>query len=256
MQNIAQNIAGFCITDINAKHFGQRVKKSFKYFHPNINFYLCTPETVLDLLPSFNWPIKDNGQKLNYNQARIPMILSLKQHYNYDKIIMFDGDTLIVGYLDEIINDNNHDVYGSLNIKSFHGDEYLNLGVTAFRSNSFLEYFANNLTKNFMYEKYKNEQLIFNLLCGTLERDKHIFKEHPFNIKIVDKENVYYNERSRQYWKNITIKNNVLYCNNRIIKVLHWAGGGKDFINNKLTHPDFSNKVKIFLNKITKTKDF
>ena len=45
-------------------------------------------------------------------------------------------------------------------------------------------------------------------------------------------------------------------CNNRIIKVLHWAGGGKDFINKKLTHPDFSNEVKTFLNKITNTKDF
>jgi hypothetical protein len=252
-----QKIAGFCITDQKTTHFGKRVKNSFLYFHPDIDFLLETPKSISNTLNNFKWPVRDNGKPLNYNQARIHMVLEIKKQYKYDLVIMFDGDTVIVDRLEEIIEESkDFDVFGSLNVRSFHGDKYLNLGVTGFKNNSFLTLYAEALQKEEMYKNYKNEQIIFNLLCGTLERDKEISLQNPFSIKTIDKDKVYYNERSRKYWKDMVVKNNKLFCNNRIVKVLHWAGGGKNFQINKKTHPDFKPEVRDYLNKITQTKDF
>jgi hypothetical protein len=73
---------------------------------------------------------------------------------------------------------------------------------------------------------------------------------------VVDAEKVYYNERSREHWKDLKVcSDGKLRTHGRIVKVLHWAGGvGR--MENKLSSADFSDEVRLHLNRLTSTTDF
>ena len=71
---------------------------------------------------------------------------------------------------------------------------------------------------------------------------------------IVDKEGCYYNETSKDFWGTMKVIGDEIIANGRVVKGLHWAGGGT--MSNKYSHPAFGQDVRVFLNKVTGTKDF
>jgi hypothetical protein len=245
--------AAFCLLDENPWHFGERLKNSFEYFHKDIPFYLCHPNHMKDIIgPTYNWP-KRNGVDLHLNAARIEMLLQLKKAYEYDIIMMFDADVVVTSYLDEFLS-TDYDIAGSLNVERFPGDKFMNMGVTSVANNSFIELWADKMKDDHYMNTYGNEQEIMNVLCGTLGRDNHIFAKRPWKVKAVDKNNVYYNERSRNYWGEISIRNDQMYCNGRQLKVMHWAGGTG--FGARWSCKVFSQETRLHLNKITNTTDF
>ena len=91
----------------------------------------------------------------------------------------------------------------------------------------------------------KSNQVHFNHLCDS----------GRYTVETVDAENVYYNERSREHWKDLIVTDKGMFCNDRQVKVLHWAGGVPR-MEDKLSSSDFSDDVREALNGLTNTTDF
>lgn len=216
-------------------HLANRVKNSFNYFHPDIPFYIFTPEDEEKIL----------GDKIPPATRLLSIVLRLRfiPHLfkQYDVIFFFDVDVVIASKLDEFLTVD-YDLATSLNIARTPEDTYYNAGVFAVRSKEFIqEWFR--LTYDFKSG------------FGCQSAFNHLAHNGKYKVKVVDKENCYYNERSRPYWGSIVIENGKLFCDKRQLKVLHWAGGSSA-LPSKLSCKRFSKETREFLNKVTKTTDF
>jgi hypothetical protein len=161
---------------------------------------------------------------------------------DFDGVIYLDADTVVAGRLAEFL-EGDYDVAGSLNLEELTDEkEYLNAGVNAIRSREFCDEWTDLM---YQPDSGPSNQVYFNQLARC----------DRYRLKVVDREDVYYNETSRPHWKKIQRNNGFLECNGRVIKVLHWAGGiGR--MEDKLSSKDFSDDVREFLNDVTETKDF
>jgi ADP-heptose:LPS heptosyltransferase len=228
-----KRICAFTIADNELTHrLSRRVRNSFNKFHPDIPFIVFDCNDEKEIFGE----VKDSACACKAFEIRPRLCEKLLKEY--DCVIYLDADTVVTDRLDEfLIMD--YDVAGSLNI----GDiKYLNAGVSALTS---LE-FAKEWTE-LMYKPNQggSNQVPFNQLANS----------GRYRLKIVDEKNVYYNERSRPYWKELRVDGDKLVCNNRIVKVLHWAGGVSR-MEEKLSSKDFSDEVRKFLDCLTYTKDF
>ncbi len=218
-----------------AKHLASRVKHSFNYFHPDIPFFIFTPNDEEKIL----------GNKIPPATGLLSIVLRLRfipyLLKQYDVIFFFDVDVVIASKLDEFLAVD-YDLASSLNIARTSGDDYFNAGVFAVKS------------KEFMQEWFK---LTYDFKSGFACQSafNHLAHNGKYKVKVVDKENCYYNERSRPYWGNIVISENQLFCNKRHLKVLHWAGGSSA-LTSKLSCKRFNKETREFLNKVTGTTDF
>jgi len=230
----AKRVVAFTIADDElTHHLARRVRTSFEKFHPGIPFYIYDCEDEERIL----------GEKRESACACKAFELRprLCEHLlkDFDCVIYLDADTVVCDRLDEFL-EMDYDVAGSLNIG---GATYLNAGVAAVMSSEFCKEWT-----ELMYRPNagKSNQAYFNNLAFS----------GRYRLKIVDDKDVYYNERSREYWKELRLnEDGKLVCNNRIVKVLHWAGGvGK--MEQKLSSADFSDEVRHTLNALTDTEDF
>jgi len=221
-------------------YLAKRLEQSFKYFHPDIPFIICTLEKELEVFGNnFIFPYGNKASNLR---------LRFLNHYlnKFDTVFWFDADTVVTGKLKEFLNVN-YEIAGSLNVKKENNFLYMNTGVCSIAYKPFAEEWL---------RKCKDKEYIIS--HGFEQHEKqdifnNIIKKNKYIFKCVDLENNYYNERSRPYWDKITIDSDKLTCNNRNLKVMHWAGG---FDSHKISYFGFNKEVREFLNKITKTTNF
>ena len=227
--------AAFTIADSPITHrLAKRVKTSFEHFHPDVPFYVFDVRDEKKILGQ----VRQSACACKAFEIR-PRLLSYLLK-DFDGVIYLDADTVVTAPLDEFLA-GDYEVAGSLNIDGF-GQNFLNAGVHAVRSDSFCREWAELMYRP---DSGPSNQVYFNQLAYS----------GRFRLKIVDSKDVYYNERSRQYWKDIIRTDGHLVCNDRVVKVLHWAGGtGR--MEQKLSSKDFRSEVREFLNTITKTTDF
>jgi hypothetical protein len=245
------NYAGFCLLTKNIWSFGERVRNSFLYFHPDYPFHLCTPEDMPALLGEhYCWPKFRGGNEIGYNSARIAFALQIKQKFGYDALAMFDADTVICSYLNEFFDNTQYDAALTMNVARFAGDRYCNMGAGCYRHDDFLREWLRLLEEK--YDSYGAEQYALNEVAGTIAPTM----SSRFNIKIVDtpKSNVCYNERYRNLWKDIVVHEDKMSAQGRAIKVLHFAGGGR--FEDRISAKPFSQPVREHLNKICDCQDF
>ncbi|HDZ13368.1 hypothetical protein LCGC14_0643820 [marine sediment metagenome] len=229
-----QKWCAFTIADDELTHrLADRVKESFKLYHPAIPFFKYDTRDEESLLGE----VRESTSACKAFEIR-PRLMS-KLLEEYDGVIYLDADTVVCDTLDEFL-EGDFDVAGSLNIGN---ESYLNAGVSACMSKDFCDEWT-----HLMYQPGagKSNQVYFNQLANA----------QRYNLKIVDANDVYYNERSRKYWKKLkTCSDGRLRTHGRIVRVLHWAGG-IDRMEDKLSSADFSDEVREFLNKVTRTTDF
>ena len=224
----------FTIADSDITHrLADRVQKSFKLYHPAIPFFKYDARDEESILGE----VRESASACKAFEIR-PRFMS-KLLEEYDGVIYLDADTVVCDSLDEFL-EGDFDVAGSLNI----GDaEYLNAGVSACKSKEFCDEWT-----HLMYQPGAgpSNQVYFNQLANS----------QRYNLKIVDTEKVFYNERSREHWKKLKVcSDGRLRTYGRIVKVLHWAGGVSR-MEDKLSSADFSDEVREHLDKITGTTDF
>lgn len=233
-------------SDDIAYYFGERVEKSFKYFHKDIPFHILTTDEEEEIFGDVMIP------KIGSRWAALSTRYLCHLKDKYEIVIKLDGDVVITGRLDEFL-DQEYDIAGSLNCPNVPGidykrfPDYCNLGVTAVRSKEFAqEWMKLAYDPKFIEEMgfHYLEQDVMNYLadCGKYKKI------------VVDKEGPYYNETSREHWDKIKVRHQGLFIGDRQLKAMHWAGGGQ--MKDKYTHPALNVEVCKYLNKITGTEDF
>jgi len=235
-QNLSR-FAAFTIVDDNLSHrLAKRTKNSFEYFHSDIPFYIFDVNDEERIL----------GERRVATRMPEPFVIRprLTSHLlkDFDGVIYLDADTVVAARLNEFLMDD-YDVAGSLNIKEMGwGDDYLNAGVCAITNKQFCDEWT---------------EAVYDKNCGSSNQPSFNKLAHSnrYRLKVVDEKDVYYNERSRKYWKHIEQRDGRLFCNNRWLKVLHWAGG-QHRLEDKLSSSDFNKDTRDFLNTITQTTDF
>jgi len=228
---------GFTIAFDELTHrLAKRVKKSFEYFHPDIPFYIYEASDEKKIL----------GEVIN--PGPYPQGVSMRPRVcekllkKYSGVIYLDVDTVVAAKLDEFLK-GDFDVAASLNVKGFGREALFNDGVFALTNKDFASQWTRHVYDKF--NNYNNDQYAFNFLTNI----------GSYSVKVVDADKVYYNERSREFWGDIEVRQGKLFCNNRQLKVLHWAGGFKA-MKDKLSCAKFNDRVRGFLDKITGTNDF
>lgn len=230
----ASRVAAFTIADDDlTQRLARRVRASFAKFHPEVPFYIYNPADEALILDE----VRESACACKAFEIRPRLCERLLR--DYDCVIYLDADTVVCDRLDEFLRQD-YDVAGSLNL----GDErYLNAGVSAITSREFCDEWT-----DLMYKPNggKSNQVHFNNLAFS----------GRYRLKIVDESDVYYNERSRPHWKTLSVgEDGKFYCNGRLVKVLHWAGGISR-MQDKLSSADFGDDVRRVLDAWTRTKDF
>ena len=231
-----------------AWHFGERLQRSFEYFHPDIPFILARPEDGVKLFGESYVRPTMGCQLISPWCERVWFVKLLKAEY--DVVMMFDADVVVTARLDEFLT-GGYDVAGTLNVERSPGEIFFNMGVTSVGSQRFADVWSEKLVDYNWWHRFGNEQEILNVLCGNAG---HKFHKEKYSVKVADKEGCYYNERSRNYWGEIELRDDNMFCNGRHLKVMHWAGG-TDF-EARYSSAVFSQEVREHLDKITGTKDF
>jgi hypothetical protein len=239
----------------------KKLLNSSNYFHPDIEMKIFRSDAINTIKHTFPWMC---WMTLN------PYISKLVSE-DYELTVHFDADSIITGKLDEILLAdydiagvrNNTDygfaggtgqVYGQhLNptIPEFDAKfKYLNAGLIASTRKDFWDEFcADNVQKAFQW--CFGEQDIWNF----------IFWSGKYNSKILDdvSSNVYYGTSAhhvlpgqdfKESWKSLYMKGDQLCLNNKIVKVIHNAGGS--YLPKLQYHSWVNNEVKDFLDTITR----
>lgn len=237
----------FC-TNISDEYYhsmgGSNLEKSAKYFHPDIPFFTYKSAAVKELgIP---------------HGLVMPFILN-KLIDEYDMVVRFDADSLIVGPLDELLAATKYEVIGVRNNNDFEKAgkdnpiaqfnvstfDYLNAGLVATTSKAFVEEWMRvNLAVGIMLPFV--EQTVLNgivknyktLIVDGLEKDIY------YGVSCLHGGITHWDS-----WKDIVVEDGALKLRRKTIKVLHHAGG---FMPHKLGLYMFSDEARVRIEEIIK----
>lgn len=206
------------------------MKKPVSFFVVASDEYKPFADKMIKSLRKFtDKPIKIFGQKdldkcnsdgyLGSWYAYFGAILSKE----YELVINIDADSIVLDNIDEIFEDN-YDVAGTLSnypinqgayLTNVPTNKYFNVGLLASRSEKFWNDWKMLNMKNMKYYYY-GEQDVCNSLLATSE----------FKVRIFDHEQsgVFYGGVGRPYWPTFRMVDNKVMCENRIVKIIHFAG--------------------------------
>jgi lipopolysaccharide biosynthesis glycosyltransferase len=226
-----------------------KLARSVSHFHPDIDFYCFGDKQLTELFsihPNVNW-------------NTVHPFVTYQLIDNYDMVVHFDADSMVVGNLDELLDITNleFDVIGVRNNNDYNQagkdqcitnpgldpQKYLNAGLVAVTNKLFLEDW---MKRNIAYgnDMPFQEQSVLNELTSD------------WKTRIIDPidSNVYYgisnlfgHNTHWDSWMDIQLIDNELILNNKKVKVLHHAGGS---VAIKLDFDLFNEKVKQYLIQI------
>jgi hypothetical protein len=218
---------------------------SAKYFHPEIPFFVLGTKEIEELFkinPNVKW-------------NTLQPFTTIHGLNEFDMVVHFDADSMIVGKLDELLSENNlhYDVIGVRNNNDFNKagkdgaitqgnipiEKYINAGLVAITSKKFLQSWCIKNISEGNNQPFQ-EQSVLN----------SIIDEYNYKLKILDpkESNVHYGisglfgtETHWDSWKEISLnENKELILRNKFVKVIHHAGGHS---KHKLDFNMFSQEV-------------
>jgi len=141
----------------------------------------------------------------------------------YELVINIDADSIVLDNIEELFTDN-YDVAGTLSnyptnqgasLPNVPTNKYFNIGLLASRSEKFWNDWKILNLKNMKYYYY-GEQDVCNSLLATGE----------YKVKILDHEQsgFFYGGVGRPFWPLFKMVNDKVVCENRIVKIIHFAG--------------------------------
>jgi len=200
-----------------------RMLKSLYHFHPEINVSIMTREDISKL----------DGYIGGYYYATIGKNLAKK----YDGVTHIDADVIVVDKIDCLFatdvdvlagrNNSDNNMAGKdrgFTLPGLDPMKYVNAGIHTVNNINFWEDWYSACIDH-GYKVQHGEQGILN----------ELFHSGKYTSRIIDPvDSDIYLGTSFQYgtvtmwdsWKNIIVKDNGLYLNNKRIKMLHIAGGG------------------------------
>jgi hypothetical protein len=214
----------------------ERCKTSFEYFHPDIDIECAYAEKWRQFISTTKLGGLGIDKDFMLTATLVGYLRMLTE--GYDLVIMLDSDVIVTGRLDEMLAED-YEIGVSHSIQP----KFYNAGIWSSRSSKFIkEYY------DWDVNTHMDENWIFVQLVNYYEQYRK-----DVRIKVLDDKDVWYNERSRQWWNRLSVKDDKLYTPDREVKILHWAGGMSTGMDNKMSCSLFSDEVKQWLNKITDT---
>lgn len=218
----------FC-TNVSDEYYhsmgADKLVRSAKYFHPDIPFVVFGSDDVENIgVP---------------HELNTPFIIN-KLMDDYEWVVRFDADSMIVGPLTELMDaiaDDYYDVIGVRNNNDFdkagvdapftqHNvgiDGYLNTGLIATKSQAFLDIWMDDNLAYGMHLPFVGQSTYNNLTRK--------FKTYIVDGRECDcyygTSGLYGNDTHWDSWKDIEVIEGRLHLGEKIIKVLHHAGGFK-----------------------------
>lgn len=264
------------------KKFGRnKLVNSFKYFHPDLDIVTYNENDTNRIM------LENVGfDRISY----MPIIMKeVKKIYNADIVCHLDSDSIVLGKLDEIL-ENDYEIVGCRNdgdhatgdesqnrphpIKNLPRELYMSCGCIATSSDEFLDDWY-NLNKEII-KKYGSlhpyipmgEQGSYNIL----------FHSGKYKTKILDPKggNLFYGASANidklgktspehiikewgfdnwQSWKEIYYENNKFLLYGKECKLIHMAGGGKAKTAVKLSFDMFNPNIIDKLKEITQCNE-
>jgi hypothetical protein len=223
----------------NFAPLAERCKASFEYFHPDIEVECAYAEKWRQFISSMKLGGLGIDKDFMLTATLVGYLRMLTE--GYDLIIMLDSDVVVTGRLDEMLAED-YEIGVSHSIQP----NFYNAGIWSSRSSKFIkEYY------DWDVNTHMDENWIFVQLVNYYEQYRK-----DVRIKVLDDKDVWYNERSRQWWNILSVKNDSLYTPDREVKILHWAGGMGLGVEKRMSCSLFSDDVKQWLNRITNTTTF
>jgi hypothetical protein len=220
-----------------------RMLKMLFHFHPEVN---------IDIMNEAD--LRKNN--LLFSARTYPEVGKFLSS-TYDTITHIDADVLIVDRIDELL-DNESDARAGRNNSDNH-KAGTNLAFTnpSLDSNLYVNAGIHSVTNHLFWEDWLSGCIDHSDKVTFAEQGilSELFNSGKYNSILLDPidSNVYYgtsclygNITHWDSWKEIIVKDNKLYLNNKLIKMLHFAGGGvKPPIENLFTKDvlDFVNNI-------------
>ena len=226
------------ITDNHKDSLGiQELTNQLKHFHPDIPHIIYGDKEMAEDMGKYPW------MRLG---AMYP-ISAMKYVDDYDLIIHIDGDTTIVGPLDEVIKGdydvasvrNNHFGGGAgkdgvITINDIPWDKFINVGLTAIRvdkpnGRKFLEEWLEGCHKGVVGGNWDDENNEFNRYFFNEEYDYKILDDVGSGVSY-GLTNVFGTHTHWDSWRGMYLKDGEVCQKNPLgeevkVKVLHMAGG-------------------------------
>lgn len=283
MKNKKIIVSTICETSWIEKSGLNKMLNSLKYFHPGWEVKVYN-ENDLDNI------YKNNIFGHNKWSIMALTMIDAKQKTNADIVVHIDADSIILGKLDQILEDG-YDVFAVRNdgdhignrdesinrpylIRNLKNEFYLNCGFIATSSDLFLQEWK--LYNDYIVKKYGDIRNA-KVECPIVEQGSYNLIIHGtqlFRTKLLDpvgsKEfwgasanfktgngycpehlRINYGANNWESWYEIYEKDGISYLGNKQVKIIHQAGGGED----KLKFDMFNPTYKKYLNKITETTE-
>ena len=236
----------FTIADSKNEPLAKLLEKSFKHFHPDVEFVIYD-QKKLDEMGYKEIP--------NFFYLATPFIAKelIKE---YSLVVKIDADSIITGPLDSVFNDTSYDLGVVLNNNRLESlvtclnipyKTYANCGFVAMRSREFVEHWWSLCMGQFFKQFQYREQDLLNI----------IIHYGNYNVMCFDAFDEWLGLTSKSEWGRFEVHGNKLVCpsdNNynqtqKIVCAIHAAGGNSQKWN---WSTQFQPEVVKYLENITK----
>lgn len=192
--------------------YAKMCANSLKKFHPDVPHFIKPFEAL--------------------HNFRIYALHGKELAKEYDLVINIDNDSIVTGSLDHIINDDSFDIGGVLNnnlidpklqLWDTPNEFYINCGFVAIRGERIWNWW-DKLNHSIHWDKYQfREQDMLNI----------IFHYGDVKTKVFDHSNMWHGLIHKGQWGKVIMKGDEVIlpktegvCNeDKIVKIIHWAGG-------------------------------
>ncbi len=201
-----------CDSSERNQMFLKQLLKSLEHFHPN------SPEKQFDIR------IFDNPGDKDFWYRSAPIMAKQLFEEGYERVIKMDADQVILGSLDDILNDTEeYDVGVVLNDPSYPiqvwditHPRYFNNGLVVLRSKEFVDHWYKLcFSPHFQNYQYREQDLL-TLLCSDY---------FNYKVKMLDNPKKVYGELAKPSWTQAVLKDDKVMIGNTEICVIHFGGG-------------------------------
>ena len=248
-------ILAFSIADQNNMKYFEKMEKSFHRFHPGIEIKLVSGdelEKVLAQDPHF------------FYRATPAVAWNLFNNGDYDTIVKLDADQIITGDLSHtwegefdvaVVNNSNPKEFKKypVTVWNIHPLSYVNCGYVVMKSPRFVQHWLGLCASPHFQHYQMREQDLLNIMCFYMGSNFG----GPYNVRFLDASQYAHGLVSKGYWLSfkkkkgqlIMPKNKEWNTEDKIVKIIHWAGGNQpDKMNFNL---QFKPEVAKWLKKIS-----
>lgn len=252
-QKKKNKVLAFTIADEKNLEYYKMLKNSFRHFHPDIDLRLVGGKELDDLL-----------KKDPYFFYRATPAVALNFIDDYNAVIKIDADSIITGDLSHtwtgefdvgVVNNSNPRELKKypVTVWNIHPLSYVNCGFVVMKSRRFIEHWLTLCASPHFQHYQMREQDLLNIMVFYMNKGLG----GPYEVNFLDASPYAHGLVAKGYWidmekpddRLVLPKNDEWNTEDKVVKVLHAAGGNQD--NKWNLNTQFKSEVSKWLKEIT-----